>query len=102
MKCAGLPFSKSLGLVGGALLLLQACVMAGARSPGGGGHDAGPMGSGTGSGGAASGGGTGGTGGTGAKPSGPCVGLQCQQTTCSGPSCMVMACTNGRRTTLSG
>ncbi len=77
--------------------------MAGARSPGGGGQDAGPMGSGTGSGGAPSGGGTGGTGGTGsAKPSGPCVGLQCQQTTCSGPSCMVMACTNGRRTTLSG
>jgi hypothetical protein len=52
------------------------------------------------------GGGNGGTGvprtGTGGRVVTPCVGLECQQSTCSLGSCAQTACTGGARTTVSG
>ena len=41
-------------------------------------------------------------GGTGGFVFPPCVGLECQQTTCTNGACTVTACTDGARTTVSG
>src|SRR5262245_24096964 len=62
-----------------------------------------------GGGGGAAGGGGGGAGGPGGRggaggtqADGPCVGLACQQSTCTRGNCMVPPCANGGRTTVSG
>ena len=99
------PILKSVGLLACALLICQACVMASSRTPAGSDQDAG-AGSGGVSGSGGKGGGAGGVigsmGGGGGTSNGNCVGLQCQQTTCTGPGCMATACPAGQKTSLSG
>jgi hypothetical protein len=85
-----------------ALIILAAALGACTFNPKGGGN-----GNPSGGGGSIGSGGTGlggppPTGAGGTPPATPCVGLQCQQSTCTKGNCMVPACANGARTTVSG
>ena len=106
MQRSPLPILRSIGFLAVAVLAVYGCVAAGTKAPTGTGQDAAAPSS-TGGAGGDSSGSSGGS--NGALPpliprdgGGACLGLQCQQTTCTGQGCTVPACPAGARTSLSG